>query len=112
MFILSQDKTRIVNISNRTKGIVYEEVKDNGEIRHTIGVFDGQMASVAEYKTKEECLLVIYAMFKGTERGDKTLEIPTQEELEAQKEALKEWERAGKKFAEGAMDALKNFFNE
>ena len=46
MYILSQDKTRIYNMSGHIEGIGYEESKDYKQrktenIRHTIQVFDG-----------------------------------------------------------------------
>ena len=45
MYILSQDKTRIYNMSGHIEGIGYEESKDykqrkSENIRHTIQVFD------------------------------------------------------------------------
>lgn len=72
MYILSQDKTRIYNMSGHIEGIGYEESKDYKQrktenIRHTIQVFDGCAEEIAEFKTKEDCMLVIYAIFKGME---------------------------------------------
>lgn len=87
MYILSQDKTRIYNMSGHIEGIGYEESKDykqrkSENIRHTIQVFDGCAEEIAEFKTKEDCMLVIYAIFKGMEQDSKAVEIPTQEEME------------------------------
>ena len=87
MYILSQDKTRIYNMSGHIEGIGYEESKDYKQrktenIRHTIQVFDGCAEEIAEFKTKEDCMLVIYAIFKGMEQDSKAVEIPTQEEME------------------------------
>lgn len=69
MFILSQDKTRIFNMSGHIEGIGYEETNfkkgKKEEIRHTIQVFDGCAEEIAEYKCKEDCLLVLYAIFKA-----------------------------------------------
>lgn len=86
MYILSQDKTRIYNMSGHIEGIGYEESKDykqrkSENIRHTIQVFDGCAEEIAEFKTKEDCMLVIYAIFKGMEQDSKAVEIPTQEEI-------------------------------
>lgn len=58
MYILSQDKTRIYNMSGHIEGIGYEESKDYKQrktenIRHTIQVFDGCAEEIAEFKTKE-----------------------------------------------------------
>lgn len=36
-------------------------------------------------QTKEDCMLVIYAIFKGMEQDSKAVEIPTQEEMENRK---------------------------
>ena len=95
MYILSQDKTRIYNMSGHIEGIGYEESKDYKQrktenIRHTIQVFDGCAEEIAEFKTKEDCMLVIYAIFKGMEQDSKAVEIPTQEEMEKQKDLIKQ----------------------
>lgn len=54
MYILSQDKTRIYNMSGHIEGIGYEESKDykqrkSENIRHTIQVFDGCAEEIAEF---------------------------------------------------------------
>lgn len=100
MYILSQDKTRIYNMSGHIEGIGYEESKDYKQrktenIRHTIQVFDGCAEEIAEFKTKEDCMLVIYAIFKGMEQDSKAVEIPTQEEMEKQKDLIKQLAEAG-----------------
>lgn len=100
MYILSQDKTRIYNMSGHIEGIGYEESKDykqrkSENIRHTIQVFDGCAEEIAEFKTKEDCMLVIYAIFKGMEQDSKAVEIPTQEEMEKQKDLIKQLVEAG-----------------
>lgn len=92
MYILSQDKTRIYNMSGHIEGIGYEESKDYKQrktenIRHTIQVFDGCAEEIAEFKTKEDCMLVIYAIFKGMEQDSKAVEIPTQEDQSKQRES-------------------------
>ena len=46
---------------------------------------------VAEFKTKEDCMLVIYAIFKGMEQDSKAVEIPTQEEMEKLIDFLKRY---------------------
>lgn len=78
MFILSQDKTRIFNMQGHIEGIGYEEENfkkgKKEEIRHTIQVFDGCAEEIAEYECKEDCLLVLYAIFKAIEQGGKTAE--------------------------------------
>lgn len=93
MFILSQDKTRIFNTSGHIEGIGYKEENfkegKKEEIRHTIQVFGGCAEEIAEYKCKEDCLLVLYAIFNAIEQGGKTAELPTQEEMKEQREALK-----------------------
>lgn len=115
MIILSQDKTRIFNMSGHIEGIGYEEENfkkgKTEEIRHTIQVFDGCAEEVAEYKYKEDCLLVLYAIFKAMEQGSNTAELPTQEEMETQRELLKQYMKAGKEMAEGAAELLKELFD-
>lgn len=73
MFILSQDKTRIFNMQGHIEGIGYEEENfkkgKKEEIRHTIQVFDGCAEEIAEYECKEDCLIVLYAIFKAIEQG-------------------------------------------
>ena len=112
MYILSQDKTRIYNMSGHIEGIGYEESKDykqrkSENIRHTIQVFDGCAEEIAEFKTKEDCMLVIYAIFKGMEQDSKAVEIPTQEEMEKQKDLIKQLAEAGQEVAAGIEDLLK-----
>ena len=112
MYILSQDKTRIYNMSGHIEGIGYEESKDykqrkSENIRHTIQVFDGRAEEIAEFKTKEDCMLVIYAIFKGMEQDSKAVEIPTQEEMEKQKDLIKQLAEAGQEVAAGIEDLLK-----
>lgn len=101
MFILSQDKTRIFNTSGHIEGIGYKEENfkegKKEEIRHTIQVFGGCAEEIAEYKCKEDCLLVLYAIFNAIEQGGKTAELPTQEEMKEQREALKQYLESGKK---------------
>lgn len=116
MYILSQDKTRIYNMSGHIEGIGYEESKDykqrkSENIRHTIQVFDGCAEEIAEFKTKEDCMLVIYAIFKGMEQDSKAVEIPTQEEMEKQKDLIKQLAEAGQEVAAGIEDLLKEMFN-
>ena len=65
MYILSQDKTRIYNMSGHIEGIGYEESK----------------------------------------------EIPTQEEMEKQKDLIKQLAEAGQEVAAGIEDLLKEMFN-
>lgn len=104
MFILSQDKTRIFNTSGHIEGIGYKEENfkegKKEEIRHTIQVFGGCAEEIAEYKCKEDCLLVLYAIFNAIEQGGKTAELPTQEEMKEQREALKQYLESGKKLTE------------
>ncbi len=116
MYILSQDKTRIYNMSGHIEGIGYEESKDYKQrktenIRHTIQVFDGCAEEIAEFKTKEDCMLVIYVIFKGMEQDSKAVEIPTQEEMEKQKDLIKQLAEAGQEVAAGIEDLLKEMFN-
>lgn len=117
MFILSQDKTRIYNMSGHIEGIGYEEAQDykkgkkGNQIRHTIQVFDGCAEEIAEYKEKEDCLLVLYAIFKAMEQGSKTAEFPTQEEMEEKREILKLYTKVEKEMAEGTAEFLKELFD-
>lgn len=101
MFILSQDKTRIFNTQGHIEGIGYEEENfkkgKKEEIRHTIQVFDGCAEEIAEYECKEDCLLVLYAIFKAIEQGGKTAELPAREEMKEQREALKQYLESGKR---------------
>lgn len=101
MFILSQDKTRIFNMQGHIEGIGYEEENfkkgKKEEIRHTIQVFDGCAEEIAEYECKEDCLIVLYAIFKAIEQGGKTAELPAREEMKEQREALKQYLESGKK---------------
>lgn len=111
MFILSQDKTRIFNTSGHIEGIGYKEENfkegKKEEIRHTIQVFGGCAEEIAEYKCKEDCLLVLYAIFNAIEQGGKTAELPTQEEMKEQREIRKE---LGEETAEDRQqDALDSF---
>lgn len=58
MYILSQDKTRIYNMSGHIEGIGYEESKDykqrkSENIRHTIQVFDGVQRRSRSLKRKK-----------------------------------------------------------
>ena len=93
MFILSQDKTRIFNMQGHIEGIGYEEENfkkgKKEEIRHTIQVFDGCAEEIAEYECKEDCLIVLYAIFKAIEQGSKTAELPAREEMKEQREAAR-----------------------
>ena len=114
MYILSQDKTRIYNMSGHIEGIGYEESKDYKQrktenIRHTIQVFDGCAEEIAEFKTKEDCMLVIYAIFKGMEQDSKAVEIPTQEEMEKQKDLIKQLAEAGQEVAAGIEEKPLNY---
>lgn len=80
-------------------------------IRHTIQVFDGCAEEIAEYKCKEDCLLVLYAIFKAIEQGGKTAELPTQEEMKEQREALKQYLESGKKLTEWTAELLKELLD-
>lgn len=115
MFILSQDKTRIFNTSGHIEGIGYKEEKfkegKKEEIRHTIQVFGGCAEEIAEYKCKEDCLLVLYAIFNAIEQGGKTAELPTQEEMKEQREALKQYLESGKKLTEWTAELLKELLD-
>ena len=91
MFILSQNKEKLYNLSGHIEGIGYEETKEyvkgkkEDKIRHTLMVYDGCCEEVAEYETKEDCMLILYAVFKAMEQGVNALELPTQEETDKQK---------------------------
>ena len=115
MFILSQDKTRIFNTSGHIEGIGYKEENfkegKKEEIRHTIQVFGGCAEEIAEYKCKEDCLLVLYAIFNAIEQGGKTAELPTQEEMKEQREALKQYLESGKKLTEWTAELLKELLD-
>ena len=90
MFILSQNKEKLYNLSGHIEGIGYEETKEHvkgkkeDKIRHTLMVYDGLCEEVAEYETKEDCMLILYAIFKAIEQGTNTLELPTREETAEQ----------------------------
>lgn len=71
----------------------------------------GCAEEIAEFKTKEDCMLVIYAIFKGMEQDSKAVEIPTQEEMEKQKDLIKQLAEAGQEVAAGIEDLLKEMFN-
>lgn len=115
MFILSQDKTRIFNMQSHIEGIGYEEENfkkgKKEEIRHTIQVFDGCAEEIAEYECKEDCLLVLYAIFKAIEQGGKTAELPAREEMKEQREALKQYLESGKKLTEWTAELLKELLD-
>lgn len=55
MFILSQNKEKLFNMTGHIEGIGYEETKEyhrkgkEGKIKHTLMVFDGCAEEVAEY---------------------------------------------------------------
>ena len=115
MFILSQDKTRIFNMQGHIEGIGYEEENfkkgKKEEIRHTIQVFDGCAEEIAEYECKEDCLIVLYAIFKAIEQGGKTAELPAREEMKEQREALKQYLESGKKLTEWTAELLKELLD-
>ena len=66
---------------------------------------------IAEYKCKEDCLLVLYAIFNAIEQGGKTAELPTQEEMKEQREALKQYLESGKKLTEWTAELLKELLD-
>lgn len=115
MFILSQDKTRIFNMQGHIEEIGYEEENfkkgKKEEIRHTIQVFDGCAEEIAEYECKEDCLIVLYAIFKAIEQGSKTAELPAREEMKEQREALKQYLESGKKLTEWTAELLKELLD-
>lgn len=51
------------------------------------------------------------AIFKGMEQDSKAVEIPTQEEMEKQKDLIKQLAEAGQEVAAGIEDLLKEMFN-
>lgn len=81
------------------------------EIRHTIQVFDGCAEEIAEYECKEDCLIVLYAIFKAIEQGGKTAELPAREEMKEQREALKQYLESGKKLTEWTAELLKELLD-
>lgn len=54
---------------------------------------------------------MLYAIFKAIEQGGKTAELPTQEEMEEQREALKQYLESGKKLTEWTAELLKELFD-
>lgn len=118
MFILSQDKTRIYNMSGHIEGIGYEEAQDykrgkkENPIRHTIMVFDGCTEEVAEYETKEDCLMVLYAIYKAIEKDAKCVELPNQEEMEVQRELINQITEEGKRLVDNITELLKDVLQE
>lgn len=108
-------KARIFNTSGHIEGIGYKEENfkegKKEEIRHTIQVFGGCAEEIAEYKCKEDCLLVLYAIFNAIEQGGKTAELPTQEEMKEQREALKQYLESGKKLTEWTAELLKELLD-
>ena len=116
MFILSQNKEKLYNLSGHIEGIGYEEAKEyvrgkkEDKIRHTLMVYDGLCEEVAEYETKEDCMLILYAVFKAMEQGMNALELPTQEETAKQKELMKQFIEAGGEIAKEATELLKEMF--
>ena len=116
MFILSQNKEKLYNLSGHIEGIGYEETKEyvkgkkEDKIRHTLLVYDGLCEEVAEYETKEDCMLILYAVFKAMEQGVNALELPTQEETAEQKELMKQFVKAGGEIAKEATELLKKMF--
>lgn len=87
MFILSQNKEKLYNLSGHIEGIGYEETKEyvkgkrEDKIRHTLLVYDGLCEEVAEYETKEDCMMILRIVFEAIKQGMNALELPTQEEL-------------------------------
>lgn len=116
MFILSQNKEKLFNMTGHIEGIGYEETKEyhrkgkEGKIKHTLMVFDGCAEEVAEYETKEDCLLVLCAVFKAAEQDMKALELPTKEDMAEQKELIKRYIEAGGQIAKEAAEVLKDIF--
>lgn len=119
MFILSQDKTRIFNMQGHIEGIGYEEENfkkgKKEEIRHTIQVFDGCAEEIAEYECKEDCLLVLYAIFKAIEQGGKTAELPAREEMKEQLGMEGDWDEIEVKDCDGngfvLQDVIEQFYD-
>ena len=56
-------------------------------------------------------MLEISALFKGKEQDSTAVEIPTQEEMEKQKDLIKQLVEAGQEVAAGIEDLLKEMFN-
>lgn len=85
MFILSQNKEKLYNLSGHIEGIGYEETKEyvkgkkEDKIRHTLLVYDGLCEEVAEYETKEDCMMILRIVFETIKQGMNALELPTQE---------------------------------
>lgn len=118
MFILSQNKERLYNLTGHIEGIGYEETqvhsrgKKEGQIRHTLMVFDGCAEEVAEYETKEDCMIVLYAIYKGIEQDAKCAELPKKEEMAEQRELIKQYMAAGKQITNDAAELLKDILKE
>lgn len=116
MFILSQNKEKLYNLTGHIEGIRYEETQEytRGEeekqIRHTLMVFDGCAEEVAEYETKEDCLIVLYAIYKGIEQDAKCAELPKKEEMAEQRELIKQFMAAGNQIDKEAAEFLKDIF--
>ena len=118
MFILSQNKERLYNLTGHIEGIGYEEIQEHSrgkkedQIRHTLMVFDGYAEEVAEYETKEDCMIVLYAIYKAIEQDVKCAELPKKEEVAEQRELIKQFMAAGGQIASDAAKFLKDIFKE
>lgn len=75
-------------------------------------VFDGCAEEVAEYETKEDCMIVLYAIYKAIEQDAKCAELPKKEEMAEQRELIKQYMAAGKQIANGAAELLKDILKE
>lgn len=102
--------------SDTKKHRITKKGKKENPIRHTIMVFDGCAEEVAEYATKEDCLLVLYAIYKAIEQDAKCAELPKKEEMEGQKELIKQIMEAekqiGNEIGDNAAEFLKGILEE
>lgn len=118
MFILSQNKEKLYNLNGHIEGIGYEEAQDykkgkkENPIRHTIMVFDGCAEEVAKYETKEDCLLVLYGIYKAIEKDAKCVELPNQEETKELRELINQITEEGKRLADDITELLKDVLQE
>lgn len=118
MFILSQNKERLYNLTGHIEGIGYEETQEHSrgkkedQIRHTLMVFDGCAEEVAEYETKEDCMIVLYAIYKAIEQDAKCAELPKKEEMAEQREIIKQFMEANKQIENETAEFLNEIFKE
>lgn len=75
-------------------------------------VFDGCAEEVAEYETKEDCMIVLYAIYKAIEQDAKCAELPKKEKMAGQREIIKQFMETNKQIENETAEFLNEIFKE